>query len=268
MKNSMPERPRSDRELDATIALRTLTEEFPKLQFHEVSFFGSGWATDVYLVDDRLVARFPRNRELAQWLDRDEAILRFVASHLASAFAVPKVVRRGKAGAHFPHDFLVCELVPGIGADHPEAPHSDRLISDLGEALTHIHGVPVASAADIGLTQPEHDDYKGAPRFVHGDFSPDNVIVDPTSGRLVGVIDWGNSAIGDPALDFIWLVLWRGWSFALAVLDAYELPVEEDFIDRVRFHARVRALEWLTDTIKRRADPELHLSWLRNAFSL
>ena len=264
----MPRRPESDRPLDAGIALAALREQFPEQDFHQVEPLGSGWATDAFVVDQRLVARFARNAELARWLDRDEALLRFVASALGSAIAVPEVEHRGRPGKHFPYGFLVCALVPGVGADHRDAPFSAGLAQDLGGALTRIHTTPLEGAKELGLGQEAWDDYQGPLRFIHGDFSPDNLMVDPVSGRLTGVIDWGNAAIGDPALDFVPLVLWRGWDFARDVAAAYRLPAGDDLMDRVRFHAQVQALQWLTDTIKRRGDPELHLSWLKNAFDL
>jgi aminoglycoside 2''-phosphotransferase len=120
----------------------------------------------------------------------------------------------------------------------------------------------------VGLRQADWDDYAGTLSVLHGDFKHNNIIVDPASGRLVGVIDWGNAAIGDPALDFMSLVLWRGWRFMHAVLRTYQLPLDEGFLDRVRLHSQLAALQWLTDSIRRRMNPELHLSWLRNAFSL
>jgi aminoglycoside 2''-phosphotransferase len=266
--SSMPERPKSDRDLNEVIALGAVREQLPALQCHRANHLGSGWAADVYLLDNRFVARFPRNAEVAQWVDWDEALLRLVGSSLASEFSIPKLVGRGRAGAHFPHDFLVCEFVPGVGADRLAAPISDELITDLGEALTRIHSVSVDDALKTGLRQADDDDYAGTLCFLHGDFSADNIIIDPVSGRLVGVIDWGNAAIGDPAFDFMSLVLWRGWQFMHRVLEAYQLPVDETFLDRVKFHAQVQALQWLTDSVKRRLDPELHLTWLRNAFSL
>lgn len=264
----MPQRPRSDRPLDDAIALAALREQFPAQRFRQATLLGSGWATDAYLVDERLVARFPRNAELAAWLDRDEALLRYVAASVGSTMAVPTVLLRGHPGEHFPHGFLACALVPGIGADRLEAPLDDRLMEDLGAALTHIHSAPLAGAKALGLGQEAWDDYDGSLRFIHGDFSPDNLMVDPLTGRLAGVIDWGNAAIGDPALDFVPLVLWRGWAFARGVMSAYGLEGGHDFEGRIRFHAEVQALQWLTDTIKRRADPEFHLAWLRNAFDL
>jgi aminoglycoside phosphotransferase (APT) family kinase protein len=266
--SSMPERPRSDRDLNEAIALDAVREQLPTLDCHRATHLGSGWASDVYLLDDRFVARFPRNAEIAEWVDWDQALLGFVATSLAHAFAVPGLVGRGRAGVHFPHDFLVCTLVPGVGADRLTVAVSNELVTDLGRALTEIHSVPVDVARKVGLRQADDDDHTGMLRFLHGDFSADNIIVDPTSGRLVGVIDWGNAAVGDPALDFTSLVLWRGWDFMHAVLDAYRLTTDDLFLERVRYHARIQALQWLTDSVKRGLDPGSHLTWLRNAFSL
>ncbi len=266
----MPERPRSDRDLDESIALAAVREQLPGLDCHHAQPLGTGWAADVYLLDERYVARFPRNADVARWIGWDETVLGLVTSALASAFSVPHVVGRGRGGVYFPHDFLVSEFVPGVAADHFAAPVSDELVTDLGRALTLIHSVPVDDARRAGLGGVDWDDsgYTGPLRFLHGDFRSGNIIVDAVSGRLAGVIDWGNAAVGDPALDFMSLVLWRGWRFMRRVLDAYQLPTDENFLDRVRYHAQLQALQWLADSIRRRLNPEVHLRWLRHAFSL
>jgi aminoglycoside phosphotransferase (APT) family kinase protein len=43
-----------------------------------------------------------------------------------------------------------------------------------------------------------------APRLVHCDLGPSHLLC--RDGRLVGVIDWGDAKIGDPALDYAWLL--------------------------------------------------------------
>jgi aminoglycoside phosphotransferase (APT) family kinase protein len=42
------------------------------------------------------------------------------------------------------------------------------------------------------------------PTLVHGDLGPEHLRC--REGRLVGVIDWGDARIGDPALDYAWLL--------------------------------------------------------------
>jgi aminoglycoside 2''-phosphotransferase len=268
--SSMPQRPARDRDLDASIALAAVREQLPAVGCCRAEPLGTGWGADVYLLDDRLVARFPRTAEGAHWIDFEQEVLGLVTSSLSASFSVPTVVGRGNAGAHFPYHFLVCAFVPGVPAGGAAAPHSEELAADIGRALTRIHAVSVDDARDAGLREVDWDDsgYAGPLRFVHGDFRDDNLIVDPESGRLVGVIDWGNAAVGDPALDFMTLVLWRGWEFMQRALDAYELPTDDQFLDRVRYHAQIQALQWLTDSVRSRADTEPHLSWVRNAFSL
>jgi aminoglycoside phosphotransferase (APT) family kinase protein len=71
--------------------------------------------------------------------------------------------------------------------------------------------------------------------------------VSPNSGRLTGIIDWG-AALGDPAQDFSFIVAWRGWSFTVGVLDAYQAPLDADFMDRLAFLGRVRGIGWLADS--------------------
>lgn len=265
----MPQRPASDRDMDASRALAAVREQFPALHCSRAELLGTGWGTEVYRLHDRLVGRFPRTAEAAQWISFEHTVLDLIASSLSPAFAVPSVVAEGKAGAHFPYPFLICTLVAGVAADAAIS-QSDELPADLGRALSRVHAVPLDRAKAAGLRNVEWNDsgYSGPVRVLHGDFRDGNLIVDPNSGRLVGVIDWGNAAVGDPALDFMTLVLWRGWDFVHQTLRRYDLPVDEEFLERVRYHAQTQALQWLTDAIRRRADPEPYLSWVRNAFSL
>jgi aminoglycoside phosphotransferase (APT) family kinase protein len=49
------------------------------------------------------------------------------------------------------------------------------------------------------------------PTLIHGDLGPEHLRV--RNGRLVGVIDWGDARVGDPALDYAWLLNgpFHGW---------------------------------------------------------
>ena len=256
-------------------------DQFPELELGQVHLMGSGWEYDVYLIDDRLVVRFPRYAAVAQDLGRTEAILDFVASELPSGPRVPKIVLRGKPGPHFRHSFFGHYLIPGIPASEPTAPISPALAEDLGFALSEIHRVSPSQASRLELRPQKWDcrsslealvqaygavpaaaalapeagawvrgsvevpsEYSGPARFLHDDFQPEHIIVETETGRLSGVIDWG-PALGDPAQDFSFLTATWGWDFTKMVLEAYRGPVDPGFLTRLLFLGRVRALGWL-----------------------
>ena len=57
---------------------------------------------------------------------------------------------------------------------------------------------------------PEHLPPESPPAIVHGDYRMDNLIFHKTAPRVIGVLDWELSTIGDPLADFAYHVLtWR-----------------------------------------------------------
>ncbi|HEV8679179.1 MAG TPA: phosphotransferase [Stellaceae bacterium] len=57
---------------------------------------------------------------------------------------------------------------------------------------------------------PLHLPPEGAPSVVHGDYRMDNLVFHPTEPRVIGVLDWELSTIGDPLADFAYHAMtWR-----------------------------------------------------------
>lgn len=293
-----------DRELIPDVVRACLHAQFPHLALASVEPLGSGWDYDAYLIDGSLVVRFPRRREVAAGLDREEAILRLVNGHLGGEPLVPEICLRGRADEHFPHAFFGHRAVPGRPADEATPAALPSLALALGAALSRLHALPAeqASANRIGPEsegcrellaellamrpgadeavalapgawawldggpQPPDEDRR-EPVFLHNDLAPEHVLIDPASGALNGIIDWSDVALGDPALDFFQLLLWGGEAFMRQVMDAYTLPLDEGFLGRARFLARVRALKWLADGVRESDDVQRRLGWVGNAFA-
>ena len=76
------------------------------------------------------------------------------------------------------------------------------------------------------------------PALVHGDFDASNILCDPAQGKVIGVIDFEEACMGDPAWDFCVLAAEYGSSFLQKLLAVYRLPLDDRFVDRVTFHAR------------------------------
>jgi aminoglycoside phosphotransferase (APT) family kinase protein len=74
--------------------------------------------------------------------------------------------------------------------------------------------------------------------LVHGDFRIDNLIFDPIEPRIIGVLDWELSTLGDPLADFSyhcmsWHVpptVWRG--IGGLDLDSLGIPSEVPYVKR------------------------------------
>lgn len=79
------------------------------------------------------------------------------------------------------------------------------------------------------------------PKSVHGDIDPRNILVD-RGGRLVGLIDWGEFAVGDPAIDYAGLFFDPHLGRHVLELQTEEEP--GSLIPRVRFHWAFVPLYW------------------------
>jgi aminoglycoside phosphotransferase (APT) family kinase protein len=98
--------------------------------------------------------------------------------------------------------------------------------------------------------------FPGPARVVHNDLLPEHVLIDPSTGRLAGIIDFADLSIGDPAGDFAGLLSIGGRVFVREVIANYAVPTDDGFPARIRWRTRNLHLSWLVDAIER-DDPEL-----------
>lgn len=106
------------------------------------------------------------------------------------------------------------------------------------------HVFPLLDAAECarvaGTWEGYRDDdanFSFAPVLIRRDLSPDDhILCDPVAGRLAGIIDWGDAAPGDPALDFTGLLSERGRDFTERVAAGYGGAMDATFWRRAAFY--------------------------------
>ncbi|MEX0875812.1 MAG: phosphotransferase [Actinomycetota bacterium] len=292
--------PPADRPLDASIVAHILTDQFAELSASKVVPFGGGWNNDMFLVDDEWLFRFPRREQDVEFFEREVALLPLVGKVIG--VRIPVIEKLGAPGPHFPYPFGAYRLITGVASD--EAPFLDESFAvELGGALSRLHAMDVSQfppnpdgewdtpedrqrwlLSDVELVRSRtpddiHDLVEpylqgsvavpvdpGLHCVIHNDIGDDHLIVDPSTGRLTGIIDWADMLIGDAARDFVPLVS-HGDSLFDRVIRHYDPPVESGFVERVNWMARVLHLCWL-----RQADPgedlRKHQVWLRRTFGL
>jgi len=242
----------------------------------QIRFLSEGWESRVFEVDEKWIFRFPKRPEVFEDLERENWLLRLLSERLEVAiprfefFQKPsKEALHGFVG----YSKIIGTSLHRVEDQDLEI-HS--LCKRLGDFLNLLHGTPkeqvtgpkpallggreiksirirVAEAMEAMkqcapislLTQvaeamsslcEELEPYAGSGHLVHNDLYCQHILVD-VDGRLSGVIDWGDVAWGDPAVDFAGLYAWFGEAFAEDLLNYYHHPRDKQFMNRVKFYA-------------------------------
>ncbi|MCZ0702436.1 aminoglycoside 2''-phosphotransferase [Natronobacillus azotifigens] len=77
--------------------------------------------------------------------------------------------------------------------------------------------------------------------LIHGDFGSSNILWNPETSRISGIIDFGGSRLGDPAYDFAGILSSYGKEFFDMCIDLY--PNGDEISERVKFYESTFALQ-------------------------
>ncbi|MFP7287970.1 aminoglycoside phosphotransferase family protein [Shouchella clausii] len=77
--------------------------------------------------------------------------------------------------------------------------------------------------------------------LIHGDFGSSNILWNPESSRITGIIDFGGSCLGDPAYDFAGILSSYGRHFFDMCISLY--PNDSELANRANFYKSTFALQ-------------------------
>lgn len=186
-----------------------------------------------FRLGEELSVRLPSADDYVPQVEKEHRWLPFLAPHLP--LPIPEPVARGAPAAGFPRPWSVYRWRPGQAATADRVRDEARLAADLAGFLSALHRVDPTGGPAAGA----HSFFRGGPLalldadtrqaiaalateldadaatavweealatawkrpavWVHGDVANSNLLV--MDGRLCAVLDFGCSALGDPACD-------------------------------------------------------------------
>jgi aminoglycoside phosphotransferase (APT) family kinase protein len=179
-----------------------------------------GFDFKVLLLDDRWVVRIPRRKQVLSALEQEIVLLPELEAALP--VSVPHF-------EHISHDppFVVYPLIQGTPLIDEDPAGVRGFLESLHTVQTDVLPptdwvssytrkcakfeelvFPLLDPDERSRTQAlfaEVETLTGfEPCITHSDLGAEHLLV--RDGRLVGVIDWGDARLGDPALDYSWLL--------------------------------------------------------------
>jgi aminoglycoside phosphotransferase (APT) family kinase protein len=182
----------------------------------------SGWDFKVLIVDDALVVRWPRHRLAVEEIEHEVELLPVLAPLLPVEVPRFEYVSREPWLVAYPliaGEPLVAEDPDGVRAflDALHAVDVDAIPAQRPDWLeTYREQADEFRRVVLPLLDPDErsrgesllaevETLAGfGPALTHSDLGPSHLLV--RDGNLVGVIDWGDARIGDPAIDYAWLL--------------------------------------------------------------
>ena len=251
---------------------------FPEVRIRTLKAIHEGWDNHVVDVNNRLIFRFPRRKDVEKSVKREVALLRLLKGALPYPIPTPEYVWHGDSTVptHFfgypklqgapltnavmdsspasvasqvsglinaIQSFPLADTVKSLFSGHSAQKWKDEYASLLSQVKRRVVGLldPRTREKTLTLFDDFLDDegnFSFHPVLVHRDLNT-NILFDKERTEISGVIDWGDASIGDPAFDFCGFLHSQGRGFVELILKDYRGFVDESFWCRMEFYSKV-----------------------------
>ncbi len=246
---------------------------FPYLGFANAVLAQKGEDHDVLVLDNRYVFRFPRHADHPTGLALERAVL--TALQGRCELAIPDYRYVAPDGAFAGYGMIAGEELTPARFARLSRQTQERVLDQIADFVSAMHGLTVReieAAAGTTFDWPREGspaDYAadgregrlppiakafpdlvplieafyarfehrpaGPERVLHGDISDDHLLLSPDGERLGGVIDFGDTELGDPMHDVCYLWSYGDWAIR-RVLERYAFKDEDaDLLERSRW---------------------------------
>lgn len=254
------------------VGKKVILEKYPQFINSSFEANNSGWTNFAIKVDGKYIFRFPKHEDAYYAISKEYKVLKILNERLPKNIKVPNYIY---SSLNTDYPFVGYELIDGIfltkdvyaGLDNDK---KTILSNDMAEFLNVLHSIdykilgldiedPIKKYQDffsliqancfkyfdkdlIDVTIKFFDYYFNdktmfdyTPTLIHGDLSEDHIII---TEEGVGIIDFGDLMVFDPAYDLIWAYICDE-CFYKELIDKYKGNKDRYFEHRIRdFHIK------------------------------
>lgn len=141
----------ADIHITEELVISCLQGQFPALlPIKKIKCIGEGWDNKVFLINEKIIFRFPRRKIAVALIERENAVLNKLPIFPGVSVPIPKYV--GYPTIDYPYSFQGYALIIGISAYQAKLNDQDRIASlpILAGFLKQLHSIDVTQALAMG----------------------------------------------------------------------------------------------------------------------
>jgi aminoglycoside phosphotransferase (APT) family kinase protein len=226
--------------VDSALAKELVEAQFPDLSPVDARMLAAGWDNTAYVINESFVFRFPRRAIAVPLVTTEIQLLPWLASRVPLKIPVPTYVGEPSEKYHWPFAGYPIIRGRSLAAARLSIRERALVAIPLAQFLSALHAIPADEAAKRGAGTDVFDRLNTAARrsatderlsalvqagvignrgridgildtapvihrprsdtVVHGDLHAGQIIVGDDN-QMIGIIDWGDVHLGDPAVD-------------------------------------------------------------------
>ncbi|MBI3290930.1 phosphotransferase [Candidatus Falkowbacteria bacterium] len=258
---------------------RLLKEVSPAIKWKKEKYISSGWDFNVFLLDNKYLVRIPKNQDATKRAPIDFCLLKILNN--TANFYIPKPIYLNKKNQTAVYKAVTGKMITVNSYKKMTSRSKEKFARDLAEFLLTLHSVPVKKIhrCNLPINGLKHssriiykeistirpylnkmqnlglDDFlrkrKSALKpnklvLTHGDLNSDHIFL---NNQRLGIIDFSDASISDPAVDFAGLLSY-GFDFVNQVLKYYDSKHSESLNARAKIYQQDIAIKILATALK------------------
>lgn len=259
-----------------------INKVFPELEWKKTKFITSGWDHNILLLDNNLVVRMPKNNDAKKRIMVDFCLLTHLQNKIDANIPIPFlkdvkskiVIYKAVNGTTLSEDQYK-KLSQSEKAKF--AKHISTFLSQLHKTSINNAskcGIPKKNIIDINrevihnakliyshLSHQEKNSLdnfikrrkeilkENKPRLIHGDLTSENIFFNKNNTNKIGIIDFSDAVIDDPARDFSALFSY-GDQFVTEVIKSYDVTPKKKIFERGLIYYQEMAITLLAWAIR------------------